>query len=180
MTARTRAPLAVVALATGCLALAACGSGGGKATTDLGGKADDASTDGTAPDSPEALAIAAYQESWDESFRALNPPQETPALSELMTGEALGERLASITSRKIEGHRVEGSMTTHPHVVRATSQEVVLDDCAVENSVEYDADGAVVDPAESVANNYQVTIVNEDGTWKVSDFERRDEPCTPE
>jgi hypothetical protein len=24
-----------------------------------------------------------------------------------------------------------------------------------------------------------VTVVNEGGQWKVSDFERREEPCTP-
>jgi hypothetical protein len=181
MTACTRAPLFVAALAGGLVALAACGGGSGHATSDLGGKADNAATsDDTAADSPEALAIAAYGESWKETFRALDPPQETPELSQLMTGEALGERLATITTRKMEGHRVEGSMTTHPHVVSASSSKVVLDDCAVENSVEYDADGTVVDPADNVAYNYRVTVVNEGGTWKVSDFEKRDEPCTPE
>jgi hypothetical protein len=181
MTARTRAPLLVAALATGLVTLAACGAGGdGKATSDLGGAADDAATsDDTAGDSPEALAIAAYDESWKATFRALDPPQETPELSQLMTGEALGERLATITARKLDGHRVEGSMTTHPDVVSASTTEVVLDDCAVENSVEYDANGLVVDPADNVAYNYRVTVVNEGGAWKVSDFERRDEPCTP-
>jgi hypothetical protein len=176
------APLivAAVAIGLGLGALAACGGGGGHATTDLGSAADEPAATGDPADSPEALAIAAYKQSWDESFRALDPPQETPELSQLMTGEALGERLATIASRAMDGHRVEGSMTTHPHVVSATSSEVVLDDCAVENSVEYDANGQVVDPADNVAYNYRVTVVNESGTWKVSDFERRDEPCTPE
>ncbi len=183
MTARMRAPvmLAAVAVAVGLGGLAACAAGSGRATDDLGGKVDDAAATGlTAPDSPEALAVAAYNDSWAESFRALDPPQETPELSQLMTGEALGERLATITTRAMEGHRVEGSMVTHPHVVSGSSTEVVLDDCAVENSVEYDADGQVVDPADNVTYNYRVTVVNEDGAWKVSDFELRDEPCTPE
>jgi hypothetical protein len=181
MTARMRAPLMLAAVAVGLAGLAACGAGSGRATEDLGGKADDAGATGdTAPDSPEALAVAAYNQSWDESFRALDPPKETPELSQLMTGEALGERLASIMSRAMEGHRVDGSMATHPHVVSVSSTEVVLDDCAVENSVEYDAGGQVVDPAENVAYNYRVTVVNEGGAWKVSDFERREDPCTPE
>jgi hypothetical protein len=181
MTARRRAPLFLAAMATGLVTLAACGGGSGHATTDLGGKADnEATSDDTAADSPEALAIAAYDESWKATFRALDPPEETPELSQLMTGEALGERLATITSRKLDGHRVDGSMTTHPHVVSASSTKVVLDDCAVENSVEYDANNQVVDPADNVAYNYRVTVINEDGSWKVSDFERRDEPCTPE
>ncbi|HEX5947109.1 MAG TPA: hypothetical protein VFY82_12560, partial [Acidimicrobiales bacterium] len=64
-------------------------------------------------------------------------------------------------------------------VVSTTSTEVLLDDCAIENSVEYDAAGAVVDTAENAAYNYRVTMVNEDGTWKVADFERREEPCEP-
>jgi hypothetical protein len=181
MTARLRAPVMLAAVALGLGGLAACGAGSGQATDDLGGKADEVGVTGdTQPDSPEALAVAAYNDSWAESFRALDPPQETPELGQLMTGEALGERLATITTRAMEGHRVEGSMVTHPHVVSASSTEVVLDDCAVENSVEYDADGQVVDPADNVTYNYRVTVVNEGGAWKVSDFELRDEPCTPE
>jgi hypothetical protein len=35
----------------------------------------------------------------------------------------------------------------------------------------------VVDTAEGMSFNYRVTVVNEEGAWKVSQFERREEPC---
>jgi hypothetical protein len=182
MTARTRAPLVRAGLAAAALVvLVACS--GGRATTDLGARDEDdqrgpATED--AGDSPAHLAIAAYDESWDVTFRALNPAQETPELGQVLTGAALGDRLAGITDRAIVGHRVEGSVETHPHVVSANASEVVLDDCAVENSVEYDAHGQVVVPTDNLVSHYRVTVVNEGGTWKVSEIESREDACTPE
>jgi hypothetical protein len=139
--------------------------------------ADETTT--TAPDTPEELAVTAYQASWDATFRALNPPRELPELAQLLTGEALSERINGIAGRARQGHYVVGSVTTHPTVVSATEHEVLLDDCVVENSIEYDAAGQVVDPAENVQVNYRVTVINEAGVWKVSDFERREESCVP-
>ena len=123
--------------------------------------------------------MTAYQASWDATFQATNPPGEIPAIRETHTGEALSETLNLIATKQRLGNRVEGSMQTHPVVVSSTETEVVLDDCAIENSVEYDAAGQVVDTAENAPYNYRVTVVNEQGAWKVADFERREEPCTP-
>jgi hypothetical protein len=190
MTARTRVPssrpvaCALVALATLALALAACGGDDGRAVDELPagrdakGGADGGPSTSAAP-TPEQQAVAAYQASWDATFRSLNPPVEQPEIAQLMTGEALTERRVGIVRRASQGHRVEGSMATHPVVVSATGRQVVLDDCAVERSVEYDAAGQVVEPTDGEVFNYRVTVVNEGGQWRVSDFERREEPCTP-
>src|SRR5262245_11404840 len=180
MTRQTRAPASLAALvAVGACVLAACGGGSGNATTDLGhGDGDQRPTGDETAASPADLAMDAYQESWDATFRALDPPAETPELAELLTGEALLELQANIDRWATEGHRIEGSVRTHPTVVSATAGKVVLDDCAVENSAEYDAAGQVVDPPGDVSYNFRVTVVNEDGTWKVSQFERREDPCT--
>jgi hypothetical protein len=109
----------------------------------------------------------------------LDPPRQLPEVAELHTGEALSETVNVIASRERQGHRVQGAMVTHPVVVTASATEVVLDDCAIENSVEYDAAGAVVDTAQDSPFNYRVTVVNEDGSWKVANFDRRDEVCEP-
>lgn len=183
------AGVAVMAVALG-LGLAGCGDDDGgdeteasdepTATADTAeGGADDAdeTTTTTSPPTPEQAAVAAYQASWDATFRSLDPAQEDAEVAETMTGDALAETRNLIGTKARLGHRVEGSMQTSPVVVSAGETEVLLDDCAVENSIEYDADGAVVDTAEGSSFNYRVTVVNEEGVWKVSHFERRDEPC---
>jgi hypothetical protein len=149
--------------------------------------ADDASgSDGTASGqtteggAPEDQAVAAYQESWDATFEATaaDPPEVSDEIRDLMTGEALAETESLVGTLAREGKRIEGSMETHTEVVAATSEEVLFDDCAVENSVEYtgaEQTGVV----ENEAWNYRVRVVNEDGAWKVADFERREDPCTP-
>lgn len=180
---RSSRALAVVAAALA-LGMVACGGDdGGDDEAEAGNETSSApsseTTTSTAPSTPEELAVAAYQASWDATFRAMNPPTQIPEIAELHTGEALSETVNLIATKQRVGNRIEGSMEPHPEVVSATSTEVLLDDCAVENSVEYDAAGAVVDTAENAAYNYRVTLVNEDGTWKVSDFELREEPCTP-
>ncbi len=176
------------------LGLAACGDGGEGTgvsdepaeTTDTAEGADTAEvadtaaadeTTTTAPPRPEDAATAAYQASWDATFRSLDPVQEDPEVAETMTGDALSEVRNLIGMKARLGHRIEGTMRTSPVVVSAGESEVLLDDCAVENSVEYDAGGAVVDTAEGTSFNYRVTVVNEEGAWKVSQFERREEPC---
>jgi hypothetical protein len=185
-----------VAAAATCVALvsAACGGddddsssdGGDDQTEDVSSTESteddesDATTETTEPPTPEEAAVAAYQESWDVTFLATNPPEELPEIRELLTGEALSETLTLINTLAREGQRLEGSMQTHPVVISATSTEVLLDDCAVENSVETDAAGTVVDTAEDALFNYRVRVVNEEGAWKVADFERREEPCEPQ
>lgn len=177
--ARVRAAFVSAVLAAG---MAACGgdddAAAGSETTESSSLAEGTTTT-TARPSPEDLAVAAYVASWDATFRAVNPPEQLPEIAELHTGEALSETVNLIATKQRLGHRIEGSMAPNPVVVSTTSTEVLLDDCAIENSVEYDAAGAVVDTAENAAYNYQVTIVNEDGAWKVADFERREEPCEP-
>lgn len=141
---------------------------------------DDRETTTSVPPTPEELAVAAYRESWAATFRALDPPDpESPDIAETLTGEALSETVNIVATRERLGHRVEGAIEPHPVVVSATATEVLLDDCAIENSVEYDGAGAVVDTADDATFNYRVTVVNEDGAWKVAKFERREEPCEP-
>jgi hypothetical protein len=139
-------------------------------------------TTGTRPVQPSAAqAMAAYQRGWDVTFQAISsrPPRVLPEIYELFTGEALSETLNGINRLIRQGHHVEGSMTTHPVLVSESATTVVLDDCAVENSIEYDNAGRVFDPADNVRFNYRVRIVKVQGIWKTADFDRRERVCTP-
>jgi hypothetical protein len=131
------------------------------------------------PSADERHAMAAYQESWDATFEALDPPRELPKLEELLTGEALTETRDIIESRAERGTRVEGSLETHPTVVSSSPDAVVLDDCGVENSTEYDADGEVVDMADNAAYSYRVLVVHDGSSWKAAEINRRQEFCSP-
>lgn len=195
MTVRTRAltATAVALVALAFVALAGCGgdgadkagAGGGRnggksttsaepATTGAGG-----ATTTAAPRGPRAEAVAAYNASWVASFKALDPPRVTPEIGRLMTGDALDERVTSIATRQRTGNRLTGSVQTHPQVVSASAAQVVIDDCTVEDSTEYDRNGAVVDTTRGAITNFRVTVVREGGGWKVSHFDRREAPCTP-
>jgi len=175
----------VLAALAGALLVAVTACGGDDADDDAQAGSDttesssEEETTTTTPPTPEELAVAAYEASWEATFRAMNPPTQLPEIAELHTGEALSETVNLIATKQRLGHRVEGSMAPHPVVVSVTSTEVLLDDCAIENSTEYDAAGAVVDTAEDAAYNYRITVVNEEGAWKVADFERQEEPCEP-
>lgn len=131
------------------------------------------------PSAEERHAMAAYQKSWDVTFEALDPPRELPKLEELLTGEALAETLDIIESRADRGTRVDGSLETHPIVVSSSPDEVVLDDCGVENSTEYSSDGEVVDMADDAAYSYRVLVVRDGGSWKAAEIDRRQEFCEP-
>ena len=195
MTVRTRAltATAVALVVLAFVALAGCGGdgadkdggGGGRyggksttsakpATTGAGG-----TTTTAAPRGPRAEAVAAYNASWVASFKALDPPKVTPEIGRLMTGDALDERVTSIATRQRTGNRLTGSVQTHPQVVSASATQVVIDDCTVEDSTEYDRNGAVVDTTKGAITNFRVTVVREGGAWKVSHFDRREAPCTP-
>jgi hypothetical protein len=131
------------------------------------------------PSADERHAMAAYQESWDATFEALDPPRRLPKLEELLTGEALSETLDIIDSRAERGTRVEGSLETHPTVVSSSPDAVVLDDCGVENSTEYNSDGEVVDMADNAAYSYRVLVVQDGSSWKAAEINRRQEFCEP-
>lgn len=129
---------------------------------------------------PATLAKAAYQKSWDVSFAASNPANpDHPGLAEVLTGTALEDARTFINGLVRKGGRVEGRMEAHSKVVSENSSQVVLDECSVEHSTEYDGNGAVVDTAEGSVFHYTVTVVNEGGTWKVATFVRLEDTCVP-
>jgi hypothetical protein len=180
--------LAVVAL----VAVAACGGDGGGSgqaggkdgtTTTTAAKATTTAPAGptttAAPEGPREQALAAYNASWVATFTALDPPRVTPDIGKFLTGDARDERVTTIATRQRTGNRITGSVQTHPRVVSATAGQVVLDDCTVENSTEFDRNGAVVDTTKGAITNFRVTVVREGSAWKVSHFDRREAPCTP-
>jgi hypothetical protein len=186
---RTQARALVWAAAlTLVLGLAACGGGGddddAEASGDTPSESSTTEPDGTtttAPPTPEEQAIAAYEASWDAEFVALNPPNPLhPGLTDVFTGEAAQTIAGIIVETQNAGQYYVGSMETHPTVASATAEEVLLNDCTIENSTTYDATtGAVVETGPYPPRSRQIEVVNQDGTWRVSVIRTLEDPCTP-
>jgi hypothetical protein len=135
----------------------------------------------SAPVTPEALAIAAYQRSWEVEFAALNPPNpQDPRLGEVFTGKALQSITDIIVRFKQDGRYAVGYMETHPRIVSVTPDKVVLSDCTVEHSTEYDqVTGAIRDQGPYPPRSREIEVVNQSGTWRVSVIRTPPQPCTP-
>ncbi len=171
--------------------VSACGGDGDdtSADDDAGGRrptstegtsvADDTTT--TSQDTPEALAIAAYERAWSAMFTASNPPNPMhPSIAESLTGVAAETIVGIVVDQQNAGRYTEGSMATRPEVVSATADEVLLRDCTVETSTTFDAaTGAVVEDGPGPPRSREAEVVNQGGTWRVSEIRTLEEPCTP-
>ena len=152
---------------------------GDPTSTEGGSEADETTT--TSPDTPEALAIAAYERAWGAMFTASNPPNPMhPSIAESLTGVAAETIVGIVIEQQNAGQYTEGSMATRPEVVTATAEEVLLRDCTVETSTTFDAaTGAVVEDGPGPPRSREAEVVNQDGTWRVSEIRTLEEPCTP-
>lgn len=169
----------------------ACGGGDDDAAADDDTVADDPTstetepvadeTTTTSPDTPEALAIAAYERAWAAMFTASNPPNPMhPSIAESLTGVAAETIVGIVIDQQNAGQYTEGSMATRPEVVSATADKVLLRDCTVETSTTFDATtGAVVEDGPGPPRTREAEVVNQDGTWRVSEIRTLEEPCTP-
>lgn len=149
------------------------------ATTTAG---DDVATTGTTgAATPEQQAVAAYERAWEAEFEALDPPNpQHPALRQSFTGPAAAAITDIVVTAQMDGHYTVGSMETHPTVVSATAEEVRLRDCTVEDSTSYDsATDEVREQGPYPPRSREVLVVNDGGTWRVSEIETLEEPCTP-
>jgi hypothetical protein len=54
----------------------------------------------------------------------------------------------------------------------------VVEDCFTDRSAHYAADGSVISAGNPAPHHAEVIMVNEDGTWKRSEFNLGD-PCEP-
>ena len=193
MRASARALVGMVAAAL-LVVTTACGSGTGddedtapdddteaRDVEQAEGESEDGTTTTTSPDTPEAEAVAAYERAWQAMFTASNPPNPMhPIISESLTGVAAETIIGIVIEQQNAGQYTEGSMATRPEVVSVTGSEVLLRDCTVETSTTYDAaTGAVVEDGPGPPRTREVEVVNQDGTWRVSEIRTLEDPCTP-
>ncbi|MGH9186071.1 MAG: hypothetical protein ACRD0U_09700 [Acidimicrobiales bacterium] len=185
---------AAVALAMVVL-LAACGGDDDAATTTTGrdttttseSTTTSASTTTTTtttlpPISTEQQAIAQYNRYNIVFFEAAAiPDPDYPALAEVATGLDLARAQDLLIDLQNRGLRVEGRPeASSPTIVSVSQSEIVLVDCYLEDSRVIDvATGAVTREDDNTPESYRITMVNENGAWKVEEVFNEEQPCTP-
>jgi hypothetical protein len=168
------------------LGLAACGGDGGGGDADASTDADEPTTTSaaeettTAEPTPDEQAVAAYEAAWDAMFTASNPPNpQHSVIGESLTGSAAQWVVGVVIEQQNNEQYTVGSMQTHPEVVSSTPTEVRIRDCTVEDSTTYSADGSVAEAGPSPPRSRVVTVVNQDGVWRVSEIQTLEDSCTP-
>lgn len=178
-----RATVAVVVLGAVAVMGAACSDDGNVATS-IGGD-DDASpvaTVGAAPDSPEELAVEAYQASNEymaEALAARPPEPEDPELRDHFSGPALNENAEILLTARQNGRYYETTFESDPDVVTTGPGEVVLSDCVTETTTVFDL--ATQDEVDSGINvvTWEIRVVETDDGWRVDEITLQQDSCTP-
>jgi hypothetical protein len=188
-----RTPRGGAALALTCVALvavslgAACGGHDSDAATSLpsSGERDDSgegrstTTEGASPEEQATAVYEAGQVYLSDLLGHRPPDPLDPGLEDYFSGEALsGSR--DVVSVLLSGNEyAESTVTTDPHVVEASDQSVVLDDCLQEQVTRHDVTTGAQTTSGSDSYNLHVNVLATDGAWKVDQIEIREEPCTP-
>lgn len=146
------------------VAAGACGGGDEEG-------ADDRPTSTTVNE--EAAVLSAYEAGWRAFEEATANPAtaDRAALGETLTGPALESTLAALGELAELQHRVEGPPAElSPEVTELAAQRAVIEDCVVDTSVRYAADGTVVTPANPTPHTNEVVMTKEGGMWKTAEL----------
>jgi hypothetical protein len=164
-------------LVVGLVVAAGCGDDDDDAVGDLG-SGDDSPT--TTVDE-EAVVLEAYYAGWEAFDEASGNPvnPDHPALAETMVDPALSAAQNSLRQMSETGEYFDGPPIEHSATVTELSEtRAVIEDCVVDASARYAADGSVLAPGDPAPDQYEAVMVNEDGTWKRQELEIGD-PCEP-
>jgi hypothetical protein len=151
------------------------GAGGDETTTTT-----EPGTTTTAEPSPEEQAIAVYQAGQDYVSRALaaQPPSpDDPALEQYFAGQELTDVIDNLVTANQNNEYWETELELHPEVASATSEQVLLSDCATETYRRLDVSSGDVKDQGTQLYNFRVEVTLEPAGWRVSEIENREDPC---
>ncbi|WEB40620.1 hypothetical protein MOV08_15905 [Streptomyces yunnanensis] len=125
-----------------------------------------------APATGETEALDAYRAMWRDLTRAsLTSDADSPLLEDHATSGALELMKHGLRKSKHEGVVSKGAPRVDPHVVSASSQEVVLVDCVDDrNWLLYKQNGELKNNVPGGHLKTDATVRRADGVWKVSNF----------
>lgn len=167
--------LVAVAIAA---ALGGCGTGHHSAASASTTTAPDATTS-TLPVN-QAVALAAWRHYWD-IYIAVGEQMQLPdaRLAQVATGDELRTLGGAFLADKSEGHVLKGSIELDPKVVSIDGSAATLRDCYLSHILVYNQ--ATNQPTGSGSTNrtlVTVTLMLDNGTWKVSAIRHEGDGCS--
>lgn len=129
----------------------------------------------TAPSEADRDAVLAAVDCYfDTIIAANNPPNpQHEGYDRCFGGAARRVALDYVTARRDRGEHLtdpNGSALREQQVSRRTAGEWVVRACVVDDAVLWDSSGAIVD-GEIATLRVELTVVSEEGMWKVMDIE---------
>jgi hypothetical protein len=164
------------------LALQSCSSADDGASNTTATSATTASTAPTTTTAPDAgtAAVAGYRAFWQAYLAAADPmAPEDPRLAEHATGEELATVRKAFLGYKAAGQVIRGTLDLAPKAVSVEGGTVLVRDCYDDQTGVYAvATGARQDQENPERHLVTATVINENGTWKVTAIKREGGGCT--
>ena len=170
-----RRPLLALLVAAA-LGAAACGDDGEPESADRSTPSTTSSSTTSEVDAGAAAALEVWREYTVVSQEWLNPPNPTdPRIPEFIAASALEDFRAGIAAELAQDISTRpgpnGPIEHNPVVVRSGSDEVVIQDCFVDDSVAVNSTtGSTID-AGVVTRTVEATLVLERSSWRISTVE---------
>lgn len=127
-----------------------------------------APTTTSAPKTPEEQVLDDYRKGWDAFLVALDPPNpQHPDFLRYTTGDALNQSRLFMLELQAQGQVVRGTSEYNARLVSLEGDRAVVDDCAVDGGLKYDAaTGALRSDPKPARVGYRTEMARELGTWK--------------
>ncbi|MGW1808165.1 hypothetical protein [Streptomyces sp. NPDC002078] len=124
------------------------------------------------PEAQNGDALGAYRAMWRDLARASQTSDPaSPLLDDHATGGALALMRYGLRKSRKEGLVSKGSPKADPHVVRASANKVVLEDCVDDSGwLLYKANGELKDDVPGGHVRTEATVRRVEGAWKVTDL----------
>jgi hypothetical protein len=133
-------------------------------------------------DPSQAAVLAAYRaasQAFEQALATASP--EDPKLAETMVDPQLQSVRANLVADQAKGIVGKGAVTLHPKIMSLSGTKATVVDCVYSTSeLVYQSTGKPVPPVTPPENDgVRATLVQTDGTWKLSKQVVTEGKCAP-
>jgi hypothetical protein len=167
--------IAALALCATALALAACGSGSPSSSPSTSAGRTSTSTT-KMPTGAAAQALSAYRSMWSDMVTASQTSDyQLPSLASHASGDALAVLVHDLAKNQQAGLVTKGRLKLDPQVTSLTPpanpNQVTISDCVNDTHwLNYKSTGGLADKTPGALHATTALVVNESGTWKVTEL----------
>ncbi len=181
---QTHTPLTALLITAAATAatVTACSTAGPTPHAEASTRTSPASVDSPSPSTPARQALAAYTAMWaDVQVLSETSDYTNPRLGTHLDGQAYTTISENMSVQKADGIIALGAPVLHPRVLTVNATTVTLADCLDDTHwlTYYAATHKLTDTVPGGHRYVAATVTDENGTWKVTILDTRDEgTCT--